>query len=82
MKTKPHTAGHTNGIRNGHGAAILLSRAEIVERLEHGAKKRCGMSARVLLRRYHCGKLTNPSRVSDLISLSNLLRKNDPLFSE
>jgi len=65
---------------NGN-SAIKLSRAEIVERLEKGARQRCGVSARTLLRRYRHGKLDR-SPIADLLALSNLLRKSDPLFAE
>jgi hypothetical protein len=67
---------------NGRTAVVKLSRAEIVQSLELAARERTGLSARVLLRRYRLGKLQNPSAVSDLVALSNLLRKNDPILAE
>jgi hypothetical protein len=59
-----------------------MSRNQIVESLEKGARQRTGLSARVMLRRYRHGRLADPSRVTDLIALSNLLRKNDPILAE
>jgi hypothetical protein len=35
-----------------------------------------------MLRRYRHGRLVDPSRVTDLIALANLLRKNDPILAE
>ena len=67
---------------NGRIRAVKLSRDQIVQTLELGARKRMGLSARVLLRRYRQGKLRNPTVVSDLIALSKLLRKNDPILAE
>ena len=68
---------------NGTGGAIIkLSRAQIVDSLEKGAQDRVGLSARVMLKRYREGRLADPSRVGDLIALSNLLRKNDPVLAE
>jgi hypothetical protein len=67
---------------NGGSAVVKLSRAQIVDSLEKGARDRTGMSARIMLRRYRQGKLTDPNGVTDLIALSNLLRKNDPILAE
>ena len=68
---------------NVTGCAIIkLSRAQIVDSLEKGAQDRVGLSARVMLKRYRKGSLADPSRVGDLIALSNLLRKNDPILAE
>jgi len=61
---------------------IKLTRGDIVASLEKGARQRTGLSARVMLRRYRDGRLSDPSRVTDLIALSNLLRKNDPILAE
>lgn len=69
-------------VSNGNGKSIIvkLSRDEILASLEQGARARCGLSARVMLRRYRTGQLADPSRVTDLIGLSHLLRKNDPIL--
>jgi hypothetical protein len=75
MKTSAHTNGH------GHLGVVTLTRREIVRRLEQGAQQRCGVSARVLLRKYRSGKVDR-SAVADLLALSNLLRENDPIFAE
>lgn len=67
---------------NGKPETIVLSRGEIVASLEKGARERTGLSARVMLRRYRTGRLSDPSRITDLVALANLLRKNDPLLVE
>lgn len=75
----------TTSIPNGNGSGstvVKMSRHQIVESLEKGARQRTGLSARVMLRRYRHGRLADPSRVTDLIALSNLLRKNDPILAE
>jgi len=68
------------GLNGDTDAIIRLSRAKIVESLEKGARQRTGLSARVMLRRYRDGRLADPCRVADLIALSNLHRKNDPIL--
>jgi hypothetical protein len=69
--------------QNGNSCVVVkLSRSEILNSLEKGARDRVGMSARLMLRRHRQGRLPDPSRVSDLIALSNLLRKNDPLLAQ
>jgi hypothetical protein len=71
-----------NGSYNDGTGVVVLSRQQIVEMLDAAAKKRTGLSARVMLRRYRQGRLPDPSSVTDLIALSNLLRKNDPILAE
>lgn len=61
---------------------VRLTRGQIIDSLEKAARARVGLSARVMLRRYRQGRLTDPGRVTDLIALSNLLRKNDPILVE
>lgn len=66
---------------NGKAVDIVkLSRDQIIASLEKGARRRTGLSAQVMLRRYRKGRLTDPSRITDLIALSNLLHKNDPIL--
>jgi hypothetical protein len=68
---------------NGEGPiTVRLTRTEIIDSLEKAARARVGLSARVMLRRYREGRLPDPGRVTDLIALSNLLRKNDPILVE
>lgn len=59
---------------------VELPRDEIADRIERGARKRLGIDARELLRRYRNGELENPGAVADLLALANLLRESDPLF--
>jgi hypothetical protein len=73
---KPGTKVNSNGY-----AVVRLSRNEIVRRIEEGARERCGVSARALLRKYRMGKIDRGG-IADLLALSNLLRKNDPIFGE
>jgi hypothetical protein len=61
------------------GAAVRLSRTEIIQELELGSRRRCGISARELLRRCDTGEIDRDC-VADLLALSNLLRKTDPIF--
>jgi hypothetical protein len=67
---------------NGKGTIVKLSRDEIVAYLEKGAKDRCGYSARKLLRKHRENSLSNAGAVADLLALSYLLKKDDPIFSE
>ena len=68
---------------NGHAYKVLkLSREEIVERLERGARERCQVSARKFLRLHRQNRLKDPGAVADLLALSYLLKRNDPLFRE
>lgn len=70
---------------NGDGRlsrVVKLSREEILQSLESAARARTGLSARVMLRKYREGRLADPGRVIDLVALSNLLRKNDPILAE
>jgi hypothetical protein len=71
-----------NGSYNNGSRVVVLSRRQIVEMLDAAAKKRTGLSARVMLRRYRQGRLPDPSSVTDLVALANLLRKNDPILAE
>ncbi len=59
---------------------IVLTREQILERLEQGARRRRGMSARELLQAYNQGRLEDPGAVADLLALANLLAENDPLL--
>jgi len=70
MAAKPHT----NGI-------VRLSRQEIVDCLEAESRRRCGLSARQLLKRANTGRLKDRGAVADLLSLSRLLRRNDPILA-
>ena len=81
-KNKATGPRRTLGNGNGSSAVVKLSRVQIIDSLEKGARDRTGMSARTMLHRYRQGKLADPNGVTDLIALSNLLRKNDPIFAE
>jgi hypothetical protein len=80
-RSQQREAAHNGRSSNGKGI-IVLSRDQIVDALETGAKQRTGLSARAMLRRYRYGRLPDPGSVADLIALSNLLRKNDPILAE
>jgi hypothetical protein len=70
-------------VENGHGHEVLkLTREEIVGRLERGARERCQVSARTLLRMHRQNRLKDPGAVADLLALSYLLKRSDPLFRE
>jgi hypothetical protein len=70
-----------SGAVKASNGVVVLSRAQIVGSLEESARSRTGLSARVMLRRYRQGKLADPNRIADLIALSNLLHKNDPILA-
>lgn len=71
----------SNGTRKKNlNGVIELTREEIIERIEQGAKRRMHISANELLRSYRAGRLEDAGAVADLLALSNLLPDNDPLF--
>ena len=59
---------------------VSLTRDQILEIIEREARKRLGLSARELFRRYARYTLDDPGAVSDLVILSRLLPKDDELF--
>ena len=59
---------------------IQLTREDIAERLEQGARRRLGMSAEEFVRAYREGRLQEPCQVADLLALAQLLTAEDPLF--
>jgi len=61
---------------------VKLSRDEILASLEAGARARCDMSARKLLRKHRENSLPDVGAVADLLALSYLLKKDDPIFGE
>lgn len=62
-----------------NGKTIIdISRDDIICRLEEGAKRRLGVSAMEMLRRYREDDLEDPGLVVDLIMLSKVLEKSDP----
>ena len=73
MKTNGRRERELNGV-------IELTRDEIIERIERGARRRLRTSAKDLVRRYRTGKLQDPGSVADLLALANLLPDDDPLF--
>jgi hypothetical protein len=78
-----HPARPHHLLENGNGHEVLrLTREEIVKRLEDGARERCRVSARTFLRLHRQNRLKDPGAVADLLALSYLLKRNDPLFRE
>jgi hypothetical protein len=67
---------------NGKHTIVKLTREEILTSLEEGARQRCRMSARKLLRKHRENRLRDPGAVADLLALSYLLKKDDPIFAE
>jgi len=61
---------------------LVLTRDQIADLLERGAKERRGISARRLLRSYKRGQLYEPGEVADLLILADLLPEDDPLVAE
>jgi hypothetical protein len=67
---------------NTDGAGVLeLTREEILDRLERGAQRRRGITARDLVRSYRAGTLDDPGAVADLLALAYLLPEDDPIFA-
>jgi hypothetical protein len=60
------------------GEPLVFTRDQIADMLEHGARKRRGVSARQLLRSYEQGQLYEPGEVADLLILADLLSEDDP----
>jgi len=56
------------------------SRDEIVGELEREAHRRLGISAEQLFREYRNGQLQDIGAVADLIVISDLLGRDDPIF--
>ena len=53
--------------------SIVMTRGEIRERIDTGARKRRGVSGDELLRQYRDGELANPGDVADLLALADLI---------
>jgi hypothetical protein len=53
--------------------SIEMTRGEICERIDTGARKRRGVSGDELLRQYRDGELVNPGDVADLLALADLI---------
>jgi hypothetical protein len=60
---------------------LELTRDEIMQRLETGARRRRRLSAYEMLQRYRAGTLDEPCDVADLLALADLLPENDPVFA-
>jgi hypothetical protein len=63
------------------GFLLEMTRHQIVERIDRGARRRRGLSARELLEAYHAGRLEDPGAVADLLVLADLLPEDDPIFA-
>ena len=60
---------------------VELTRDQIIERIERGARRRMRLSAKELIHAYRHGQLQDSGKVVDLLSLANLLDEEDPLFA-
>lgn len=65
---------------NGNDGMEKLSRKQIIDMLEVGAKRRLGIGAKQMFKVYRKGKLEDIGEVHDLIGLSLLLPDDDPIF--
>jgi len=65
---------------NGHAEPLKLTREQIVDKLETGARRRLKMSAREMIDAYREGRLEDAGAVLDLLMLANLLEDDDDLF--
>ena len=61
---------------------VTLSREEVLARINAGARKRLGMSGVAMLRAYRAGELDHDEGggIIDLLALSDLLRRDDPVW--
>ena len=59
-----------------------LTRREIIDLLERGSRQRMKISPRKLLQMHRENRLKDAGAVADLLALSYLLRKDDPIFRE
>jgi hypothetical protein len=68
--------------KNGRApeVSVKLSRDRVLSHIDSEARKRLGMSARVMLRKYRRGQLRDVGRVADLIVWSDALPDNNPIF--
>jgi hypothetical protein len=60
---------------------LVLSREEIVARLESGAREQLDCDASEMIARWRAGALTDAGEVADLLILADLLGEDDPLFA-
>ncbi len=60
---------------------VELTRDDIIQRLEAGARRRRGLSAYQLITSFRSGELEEPCDVADLLALADLLPDTDPLFA-
>lgn len=58
----------------------VLSREEILYRLEWAAKRRCNASADEILTQFRGGGLQNPGLLGDVLQLLELLEDDDPML--
>lgn len=61
---------------------VELTEEEIIERIKSGARKRLQMSAEKMVCAYREGRLEEPGRVIDLLSLAGMLDTDHPLYVE
>jgi hypothetical protein len=57
---------------NVNESEVELSRQEILALIDHGARRRLGISGEVLLDRYRRGQLRDLGEVADLFALAGL----------
>ena len=60
---------------------LILTRDEIVERIEREARARRGVSAAALIGSYRDGTLDEPCEVMDILGIAFLLPSDDPLHA-
>lgn len=81
MATKKlKTKSHKKRLPEEFGITRLVTRDEIIQEIDEGARKLIGMSAEQMLRAYRKGILEDPGFVGHLLIYSDLLPKNDPIF--
>lgn len=60
---------------------LELTRDDIIEALETGARRRRAIGGAEMIAAYRAGRLEDPGEVGDLLVLADLLDPNDPFFT-
>lgn len=65
---------------NGNNGIEKVSRQHVIDLLETRSRKRLGISAKQMLKKYRTGKLESVGEVADLLVIADMLPPNDPIF--
>lgn len=68
-------------MRSPQDHSRVLSREEIIDRLDWAAKRRCQSTADEVLAQFRGGGLENPGLLGDVLQLLELLPDDDPILT-